>query len=78
MLKEQIESVYKTFLKPNNNNEIYYEKYDDLPDGIRLFKKASQVGRGFSFRSDVEIIRSFALQFGCHIDFIRKSTMYED
>lgn len=45
---------------------------------MKLFKYADQCGRGFSVRSDVEIARSIALQFGTSFDFIKKSAMHED
>jgi len=36
------------------------------------------VGRGFSLRSDVEFLRSFFLQVGANLDFIRKSIDADD
>lgn len=40
MIKNQIENFFEAFIKPDNNDEIKYLTYPNLPDGIRLFKYA--------------------------------------
>ena len=59
MIKDILENFFEVFVTPNNNDEIIYEDYGYK--GLRLFKKADQVGRGFSVRSDVAILRSIAI-----------------
>lgn len=39
-MKQKLENVYESFIKPDNNDLIYYLNYEGLPKGIRLFKKA--------------------------------------
>lgn len=78
MIKSQIENFYESFIAPDNIDEIKFLTYPGLPDGIRLFKYADQVGRGFSLRADDEILRSIFLQFGAHMDFVKKSVQNED
>lgn len=77
-LKDKIENIYETFIKPDNTDEIKYLTYEGLPDGIRLFKYANQCGRGFSFRRDVEMLRDVGLQFGAFMDFVKNSTTHDD
>eukprot|EP00347_Sterkiella_histriomuscorum_P016089 403354533 len=77
MIKQQIENFYESFIKPDNIDEIKFLPYK-LPDGLRLFKQADQCGKGFSFRADVEILRSVFLQFGAYMDFIKKSVSNDD
>lgn len=78
MIKKQIESLREDFFKRDNTDLIEFMTYPNLSDGIRLFKYADQVGKGFSFRADVEILRSIFLQFGAHLDYISKSVQNED
>ncbi|CDW84295.1 arachidonate 15-lipoxygenase [Stylonychia lemnae] len=75
-IKAKLENGYEAFIKPNNNDKIQYLDYG-LP-GLRLFKYADQVGRGFSLRSDIQILRSVFLQLGTSIDFIKKSADADD
>lgn len=45
---------------------------------LDCFRYASDVGRGFSLRSDVEVLRSLLRQIGANMDFVRKSIKTED
>jgi len=76
-IKNKIEAVYGSFIRPDNNNIIIFDKYD-FKDGLECFKQASHVGRGFSLRSDVEILRSVFVSIGGCLDFIRKSVETDD
>lgn len=77
-IKDKIENVYETFIKPDNTEEIRYLTYEGLPDGIRLFKYANQCGKGFSVRADFELLRVVGLQFGAYMDFVKQSTTHDD
>ena len=57
---------------------ISYKKYPVENDHTRCFRYASEVGRGFSFRSDIEFLRSFLVQAGAQMDFIKKSINCDD
>lgn len=45
---------------------------------LDCFRYASDVGRGFSVRSDVEFLRSIFTQTGASMDFIKKSIKTDD
>lgn len=77
MLKRQIENFYEAFAKGDNTDEIKFLPFS-MGDGIRLFKSSDQCGKGFSFRADVEILRSVFLHFGLYMDFIKKSALADD
>lgn len=72
-------NTYESFIRPNDNKNIEFLKYDvkaaedQLGIKLRCFKYASDVGRGFSLRSDVEFLRSIMGQIGANMDFIKKS-----
>lgn len=58
MIKSQIEEFYCSFIRPDNIDEINFEVYPSLPPGIRMFKKAGHIGKGFGIRADIEILRA--------------------
>jgi hypothetical protein len=60
-LRSKLKNGYESLIKPNNNDLIKWEKYPLETGDIKLYRYADQVGRGFSIRSDFQILRSIFL-----------------